>query len=95
MADKAEGKTRKKAVRRTDEERKAYYLALAAKIENKDAERKAKRVKVLVSEIATIDQRIAALEAKRADKDAELSDLAVETAEGTQLTFSEAKAEEV
>lgn len=95
MADKAEGKTRKKAVRRTDEERKAYYLALAAKIENKDAERKAKRVKVLVTEIATIDQRIAALEAKRADKDAELSDLAVETAEGTQLTFSEAKAEEV
>lgn len=95
MADKAEGKTRKKAVRRTDAERKAFYLAQAAAIENKDAERKAKRVKVLVTEIATIDQRIAALEAKRADKDAELSDLAVETAESTQLTFSEAKAEEV
>jgi hypothetical protein len=95
MADKAEGKTRKKPVRRTDEERKAYYLAQAAKIENKDAERKAKRVKVLVAEIAILDQRIAKLEATRADKDAELADLAVETAEGTQLTFSEAKAEEV
>lgn len=95
MADKAEGKTRKKAVRRTDAERKAFYLAQAAAIENKDAERKAKRVKVLVAEIAIIDQRIAKLEATRADKEAELQSLAVGSVDTAQLTFTSTEVEEV
>lgn len=42
------------------------------------------------------DQRIAKLEEKRADLDAELSELAVESATTTQLTFDEpVEAEEV
>jgi len=95
MADKAESKTRKKPVRRTDEERKAYYLAQAARIENKDAERKARRAQGLVAEIAILDQRIAKLEARRADKDAELQELAVGTVDTAQLVFSSTEVEEV
>ncbi|MGV0949447.1 MAG: hypothetical protein ACOYB3_02155 [Azonexus sp.] len=41
------------------------------------------------------DERVSKLETKRADLDAELADLAVDSAESTQLTFTEAEAEEV
>ena len=41
------------------------------------------------------NERIAKLEEKRADLDAELADLAVESVDTSQLTFDEAEAEEV
>ena len=95
MADKAESKTRKKPVRRTEAERLADLQAQIAKIQNKDAERKAKRVQGLVAEIAILDQRIAKLEARRADKDAELQGLAVGSVDTAQLTFTSTEVEEV
>lgn len=95
MADKAESKTRKAPVRRTEAERLEDLKAQIAKIENKDAERKAKRVQGLVAEIAIIDQRIAKLEARRADKDAELQSLAVGSVDTAQLTFTSTEVEEV
>lgn len=93
MADKAESKTKVKRERRSDAERLADLQAQIAKIENKEQERKAKRTTHLVASIAIIDQRIARLEEKRADLDAELQSLAEGGA--VQATFDSVPAEEV
>lgn len=93
MADKAKSTDKPKRERRSDAERLADLQEQIRKIENKELEKKAKRTQHLIASIAIIDQRIARLEEKRADLDAELQSLAAGDAE--QMTFSAVEAEEV
>jgi DNA-binding protein H-NS len=75
---------------------RAAYLVEAIKAVDEKIKKADIRYDEAVATATTVrDNAIAKLEAKRADLDAELAELAVDTASTNQLTLSETEAEEV
>ena len=75
--------------------RAAYLVESIKAVDEKIAKADASCDKAIKTATDLRDQRIAKLEQKRADLDAELADLAVDTADTSQLSFDETDADEV
>jgi flagellar hook-basal body complex protein FliE len=93
LEEKLEAAKAKEAEKATT--RAAYLIEAIKTVDEKISKADASCDKAIKTATDLRDQRIAKLEAKRADLDAELADLAVDTASTSQLSFDEAEAEEV
>ena len=92
LEEKLEAAKAKEAEKATT--RAAYLIEAIKTVDEKISKADASCDKAIKTATDLRDQRIAKLEAKRADLDAELADLAVDTASTSQLSFDEAEAEE-
>jgi chromosome segregation ATPase len=81
--------------RTSAEDKIAKLEAQLAEAREQAAAKQKTKVEKLMERRTLLVQRIAKLQAQLEDIDSEVADLAVEHVESTQLTFSEAKAEEV